>query len=92
MWCPDCGTEMRLPENICPSCCNQVPLGNGEFLFPLEPLSQTEETEQYTDTYTEIKQHPVHTFFCQLKKTTSRYIKSRLKAGFRKDGYIDEDE
>ena len=53
MWCPDCGTEMRLPENICPACHKQVPLGSGEFLPQIpadvpdtsEPLENQETIE-----------------------------------------------
>ena len=40
MWCPDCGTEMHLPQNSCPSCHKQIPLGSGEFLPPL-PVPET---------------------------------------------------
>jgi len=91
MWCPACGTEMVLPENICPACQRQVPLGGGEFLFPLEPFSQTEETEQYTDTCSDKSKHPAQALFFQLQKAASS-IKSWFKAGSRKDGNIDEDE
>ena len=37
MWCPACGTEMLLPENICPACQRHIPLDGGEFLTEPAP-------------------------------------------------------
>lgn len=48
MWCPACGTEMILPESICPACHKQVPLGDGDFLtgfsVPAEPPKESPRT------------------------------------------------